>query len=163
MLDPRQLRDLIVRPMLEGMDLYSLAAEQLVMGTAAKESGGFRYIRQHLGEGKHGRGRGLWQVEPETAGDLIRRNYPKLISLRLIDEPDAIQNGLERLEGDLYLGAALCRLKYLDAPEKLPAAGDVWGMASYWKRFFNTFKGAGKPEEFVASWKACKLDSFYGG
>lgn len=150
MIDPRQLRDLIVRPVLEQIGLYSLAAEQIVMGTAAQESR-LVYIRQHLGEGKHGRGRGFWQVEPETAEDLIKRHRRRL----WIDfDPD-------RLEGDLYLGAALCRLKYLDAPEKLPAAGDLVRMASYWKRFYNTLKGAGKPEEFVASWKSCRLDRLY--
>ncbi len=159
MIDPRQLRDLIVRPVLERLGLYSLAAEQLVMGTAAKESL-LVYIRQHLGEGKHGRGRGLWQVEPKTAEDLIVRNTGRLVEARLIPL-DFDRSG--ELEGDLYLGAALCRLKYLDAPEKLPAAGDVAGMASYWKRFYNTVKGKGKPEEFVASWKACNLDRLYGG
>lgn len=156
MLDPRQLRDLIVRPVLEPLALYSLAAEQLVMGTAAKESS-LVYIRQHLGEGKHGRGRGLWQVEPETAEDLRRRYERRLEDTTLCLDAYLV----ERLEGDLHLGAALCRLKYLDAPEKLPSAGDLVGMASYWKRFYNTFKGAGKPEEFVASWKACRLDRLY--
>lgn len=158
MLDPRQLRDLIVRPVIEQLDLYSLAAEQLVMGTAAKESGGFVYIRQHLGPGLHGRGRGLWQVELETAEDLVKRHTRRLW---LVARCEPLEINLDRLEGDLYLGAALCRLKYLDAPEKLPAAGDLVGMASYWKRFYNTLKGAGKPEEFVASWKACRLDRLY--
>lgn len=157
MLDPRQLRDLIVRPVLEQLGLYSLAAEQLVMGTAAKESGGLVYIRQHLGEGKHGRGRGLWQVEPETALDLMDRHHRRLVTAL----KDADRLDPDFLEGDLYLGAALCRLKYLDAPEKLPAAGDLVGMASYWKRFYNTLRGAGRPEEFVASWKACRLDRLY--
>lgn len=152
MIDPRQLRDLVVRPTLEQLGLYSLAAEQIVMGTAAQESR-LVYIRQHLGEGKHGRGRGLWQVEPETAADLMKRHRGRIW---WITDRDKI-----RLEGDLYLGAALCRLKYLDAPEKLPAAGDLVGMASYWKRFYNTLKGAGKPEEFIASWKACRLDRLY--
>lgn len=74
MIDPRQLRDLIVRPVPEQLDLYSPAAEQLVMGTAAQESR-LVYIRQHLGEDKHGRGRGLWQIEP--AEDLRRREAAK--------------------------------------------------------------------------------------
>lgn len=158
-LDPRQLRDLIVKPVLERLNLYSLAAEQLVMGTGAQESAGFRYIRQHLGEGKHGRGRGLWQVEPETAKDLIDRHGFKLIRLGI----DLATEQIPRLEGDMYLGAALCRLKYMDAPEKLPAAGNLNGLAYYWKRYYNTLKGKGRPEEFVASWKACDLDRLYGG
>ena len=150
MIDPRQLRDLVVRPTLEQLGLYSLSAEQIVMGTAAQESR-LVYIRQHLGEGKHGRGRGFWQVEPETAEDLIKRHRRRLW---LDLDPD-------RLEGDLYLGAALCRLKYLDDPLPLPAAGDVAAMAATWKRHYNTSRGKGRPEEFIASWKACRLDRLY--
>lgn len=150
MLDARQLRDLIVRPTIEQIGIYSLAAEQIVIGTAAKESH-LTYIRQHLGEGKHGRGRGLWQVEPETAEDLIKRHRRRL--WLVID--------LARLEGDLYLGAAICRIKYLDDPLPLPAAGDVAGMDATWKRHYNSGKGKGRVGEFVAAWKACRLDKLY--
>lgn len=161
MLDPRQLRDLIVRPVLEQLDLYSLAAEQLVMGTAAQESGCFRYIRQHLGKGKHGRGRGFWQIEPATAVDLIPR-APKLASeaiYRLMIPGLPLET---QLEGNLYLGAALCRLKYRDDPNPLPVAGDVGAMAETWKRCYNTYKGKGKPAEFVANWRAAGLQELYG-
>lgn len=155
MIDPRQLRDLIVRPVLEQLELSTLAAEQLVMGTAAKESG-LVYIRQHLGEGKHGRGRGLWQIEPETAQDLVLRHKRRLAGTIEPGWPIA-----DRLQGDLYLGAALCRLKYLDDPEPLPPENNVAAMALTWKRFYNTVKGKGRPEEFVTSWKACRLDRLY--
>jgi len=35
----------------------------------------------------------------------------------------------------------------------LPQAGDLAAMAAYWKKFYNTPLGAGKPEQFVAKWR----------
>ena len=68
-LDPRQVRDLVVRPVLDRLGLTKpLAAERLLMGTAAQESQ-FRYLRQIGG----GPALGLWQMEPATFADLWRR------------------------------------------------------------------------------------------
>ena len=49
-MDVRQFAHAIVRPTLYALDLHSPAAERLMLGTAAHESDGLRYIRQ-LGGG----------------------------------------------------------------------------------------------------------------
>lgn len=150
-LDPRQLRDLVVAPALAHVGLYSLAAEQLVMGTAAQESR-LRFIKQTGG----GPALGLWQMEPATERDLWD-NY-------LAYQPD-LAAGLRKLLGDwpsprtealvgnLYYAAAMCRVHYRRVKAPLPAAGDVEAMARYWKNFYNTALGKGRPEEFVANWR----------
>ena len=42
----------------------------------------------------------------------------------------------------------MCRVHYYRAPTKLPEAEDLDGLAHYWKKYYNTELGAGKPEEF---------------
>ena len=56
---------LVIRPALEKLSLWSLSAEELVLGTAIVESG-LTYLKQH-GDGP---ALGLWQVEPATHDDL---------------------------------------------------------------------------------------------
>jgi hypothetical protein len=51
---------------------------------------------------------------------------------------------------DSVYAAAMARLRYRRAPGRLPAAGDVAGMAAYWKRHYNTPLGRGVPAEFAA-------------
>jgi hypothetical protein len=46
----------------------------------------------------------------------------------------------------------MARLFYAAIPEKLPDAGDVRGMAEYWKKFYNTRFGSGTTEEFVTNY-----------
>jgi hypothetical protein len=72
MLDPEQLRIFVVRPTLEALDLWSQAAENLVIGTAAQESH-LTYIDQKEPAGRRpriGPGLGLWQMEAATHDDI---------------------------------------------------------------------------------------------
>ena len=150
-LNPKHLRR-IIRVALWHIDLASEAAEDLVLMTAIAESG-LRHLQQ-----LEGPARGLWQVEPETHCD-VWRNYLEFRPV-LADRvkglsigwgsasspPDAI---FEDLEGNLYYGAAICRVIYRRVREQLPPAGDVSAMGRYWKRYYNTDLGKGTVEEFV--------------
>lgn len=147
-LDPRQLLELAVRPALSIMGpAYSTpAAEQLVMGTAAVESG-FVWLKQH----GTGPALGLWQMEPFTFRDL-RNRTPEGLRLAIallaggpVIEPDCVA-------WNLRFGAAMCRLKYRDDPHPLPRAGDVRGLALTWKRVYNSPLGAGKVDDFERAW-----------
>jgi len=64
-LDARQLRKLVIRPALLEIELWSEAAEELVLGTAIVESR-LSFIKQ-LGSGP---ALGLWQIEPDTHRDV---------------------------------------------------------------------------------------------
>lgn len=152
MLSPSQLRAYIVRPTLVTLGMWTAAAEDLVMGTAAQESR-LTWIRQLRG----GPALGLWQMEPATHDDVSRY---------VINRP-AIRDGIERaagvvrldsryLVGNLPYACALCRVHYWRVPEPLPGAGDVRGLSHYWKRYYNTAAGRGTPDEWIASYHDMK-------
>jgi hypothetical protein len=145
-LDPRQLRDYVVAPTLRRLALWSESAERLVMGTAALESDGFRYLRQ-LGSGP---ALGLWQCEPATHND-IHANFlkfkPDLRAKVMMLTADGLPL-VDQLVGNLFYACAICRVHYYRFPDKLPAADDVAGMAVLHKRRYNSSLGATKPGQF---------------
>lgn len=146
-MNANQLRLLIVRPALLAIDMHSDAAENLVMGTAAQESH-FKFVQQ-LGGGP---ALSMFQMEPATHDDiwdsvLSFRPAIELAVLRAIAtdrRPPA-----DRLVWDFRYAAIMCRLHYRRRREPLPDPHDVWAMASYWKRYYNTVAGAGTEQEFV--------------
>jgi len=150
-------RLLVVRPTLEYMAVWretfrSAAAEELLVATAAHESGGFRHDRQ----GGGGPARGLLQIEPSTYGDVVDRY---LVDVRPAWRPliDGLVlptgEALDQLVWNPALGCAVARFKYYMAPEPLPAADDIDALAGYWKRYFNTAAGAGTVDNFLADWR----------
>jgi hypothetical protein len=140
-INAKQLRDLIVRPTLTGMGMWSESAENLLMGTAAQESHLGHYLKQ-VGKGP---ALGIYQCEPATHNDIAR--WAKLKGLPFADAAP------ERLVYDLRYASQVCRLHYYRKPGALPAADDIEGLAAYWKKHYNTVLGAGKPEEFVQNYK----------
>ena len=154
MIDISQFRELIIKPALTVIDAYSEAADELVLGTALQESR-LQYIKQ-LGGGP---ALGVFQMEPNTHDD-IWENYlayqdelaEKVLTL-------AAPNGgghpsANELIGNMWYAAAMCRIHYRRVPDALPNAGDVPGMAAYWKEHYNTYLGAGTEEEYEENWFA---------
>lgn len=151
-MDAKQLLELVIRPTLKKLGLHSEAAEQLVIGTIWQESRG-EYIKQ-LGGGP---ALGLAQMEPATHDDIWRNylaykrtlanNITELASMQCLGDgmiPDA-----NELISNLNYAVAMCRVHYLRVKAPLPKAGDVAGMAAYWKQYYNTPLGAGTAQEFV--------------
>ncbi|MBF0382021.1 MAG: hypothetical protein HQL69_13440 [Magnetococcales bacterium] len=131
------------------LQMASPAAEALLIGTAAQESGLGRYIHQ-LGGGP---ALGLFQMEPATYRD-IWQNYirfqPKIskhLGVRWPMEPKA-----EAMITDLLFAAVMCRLHYRRVAAPLPDAEDIDGLAAYWKKYYNTVVGRGTEEEFIKNW-----------
>lgn len=145
-LHARQLRTLVVRPVLTDIGLWSKAAEDLVMGTAAQESL-LRYLHQ-LGSGP---AIGLWQMEPATYHDhwvhFIGRD--DLLRGRLLAACQIAEGQIppaHTMAWNLRYAAAMCRIHYLRKPGAIPET--VAGQAAYWKRWYNTHLGAGTVEEY---------------
>lgn len=157
-MDGLQLRDFVVRPTLQALGLHSEAAERLVMGTAAHESLGFRFIDQTTpGPGP---ARSLWQIELATYHDLMARSLPRMPAgvrdgfARLFGHPGGtIYPPGDRLWWDLALGAAVCRLLYFRHPDPLPAADDIPGLGAAWKKIYNTEQGMGTVTAWVANFR----------
>ncbi len=145
-LNAKQLRELVVRPALKEINLWSQAAENLVMGTAAQESR-LEYLKQ-LGGGP---ALGLFQVEPVTYNDywdnfITYRNGLHASILRSVQA--AKKPPANRVVWDLKYAAIMCRVHYRRVSAPLPEASDLPGLAAYWKKYYNTPLGKGTETEF---------------
>lgn len=154
-IDARQLLELAVRPALRalGPRWSTVAAEQLVLGTAAQESG-LVYLRQ-LGTGP---ALGLWQMEPATfrwlRDGFLSGDAPSTAELRrgLNQLTTRIRPEADEVAWNLRVGAAFCRLRYAADRQALPERDDTAGQAATWKRVYNTHLGAGKIDDYLRSW-----------
>jgi hypothetical protein len=137
MFNKNQFKDLIERTLKE-FDLYSEAAVNMLLGTAAQESKFATYLKQ-LGNGP---ALGIFQMERPTF-DWLKNVYGNKYPI----------GNFEELEFNLKQAILLCRLRYKVVPESLPAADDVEGLAAYWKKYYNTPLGKGTTAEFVNNYK----------
>lgn len=157
MFHAEQFRLHVVRPTLVTLGMHSTAAEDLVLGTCAQESGFGKYVVQ-MGNGP---ALGVFQMEPATHDDIW------LSYLRY--QGSSVTHTLKRMIGscwwddahnrpraramvcDLAYATAMCRIHYRRKKDPLPAAGDWMSIAAYWKRHYNTPLGKGTEGEFIAS------------
>ena len=154
-INTRQLREYVIQPALQIINLYSLGAEELLVLTAAQESHSGTYLHQ-LGRGP---ACGIFQMEPATHDD-IYSNYlvykKKLLSkVQSLDLQILGGTGVgsaQEMCGNLYYAAAMCRVHYLRVKEPLPAHTDLNGLAKYWKDHYNTFQGAGTAAEAISNY-----------
>lgn len=152
MIDKGQLRDHIITPVLLRLDLYSVSAANLLMGTCAQESTMGTYLKQR----GNGPALGIFQMEPATHKDIwdnFLKYKPeladKVLAFKATDKDDEWE-----MVGNLYYAAAMARIQYRRAKAALPVdASNVTALAQYWKQFYNTPKGKGTVEEFVANYK----------
>lgn len=158
-----QLRRHIVRPTLQKLGLWSEVAENLVVGTAAHESGGFRFLDQitstEASDEKLGPAFGLYQIEPATMDDMWdsgflrdprHRRYGEAAVMFLATSPSRA----EQLATNLCWATAICRLRYYRAQPPLPAdPNDLDGIAGYWKAHYNTAAGKGTTKEFADDYR----------
>jgi len=153
-------RRLMVRIVIEGLDLWSERAEELVLRTGAVES--LYLFRQGMNEAPE---RGFWQIHPQTASDIMfrylkrpsKKDYRDRIE-RLLNYPlEILESDPDLLESELrdndILGVALCRLWYVMSPYRIPSAQNLKAQARLWKRWFNTHKGTGTEQYFVSTVK----------
>lgn len=160
MIDAHHLRTLVVRPTIERLGMWSLAAENLLMGTAAVESH-LTYLKQH------GRGPALslWQIEPITLWDIVDRWVATQWQLRRdcelafgFDPCTKQLLVLERLVvAHMGLACGIARFKYRMDANPLPHEDDIPGLAAYWKRVYNTHLGSGEVSDFIEAYEKVKL------
>lgn len=144
-----QLKDLVIQPALEKVELYSPEAVTLILGTACVESQCGEFLRQY----PNGPALGIFQIEPATYEDLMK-NYldfrPELKAKVMALYCEGLDAG-QNLTCNLMFQAAVCRLIYLRVSEKIP--NNLAGMANYWKKYYNTSKGKGTPEKFITAFR----------
>ena len=142
---PDIFREEFIRPVLKQMKLWSPEAEDLLVGTAIHESGGFKAIRQMNG----GPALSYFQMEPATLYDL----YENFLKYRpeLRDRIDQFQlkpfSMVENLTLNPAYATAAARLQYYRVREAIP--DDLNGQAAYWKKYWNTDAGKGTTEQYI--------------
>lgn len=151
MIKTDDLKYFVVRPALESIGMWSLSAENLVLGTIAQESHMGFWLKQNKGIAF-----GVCQMESATYDDIWTRYLtlkPKIKqkvmrSCNFKEEPVP-----ETMISDLKFAVIMCRLKYWMTPAELPHEDDLQSLAEYWKEYYNTPLGKGSVEEFVQNYK----------
>jgi hypothetical protein len=136
---------LYIARILSKINMYSIEAEAILLGTAAVESDMGRYVTQINGPAL-----GIFQMEPTTYIDICKNVIPsywhKLKNVILPQDPIF-------LKYDLHLEIIMCRLQYARFPNKLPAATDIEEQAALWKLLYNTPLGKGTKEKYIEKYK----------
>lgn len=147
-LDITQVRDYIVVPALKQLNLYTVAACRLVLGTALVESN-FVYIDQTT-KGP-GPAVSLWQIEKITHDDIWRNwlAYRPEFRQALKDMTIPGDDLFFQMHYNLKYAAAMCRMVYMRAKAQLPGENDAAGMAAYHKKWYNTYLGKTDPAKSV--------------
>lgn len=150
-----QILDLVIAPTLKELGLWSAPAERIILCTFQTETQ-FDAVRQDLGPHRYGQGYGLSQMEQATFDDHVKHMDTRNPDIKkLIMQVCNLKEfpGVEDLTWNDQLAVCMTRYHYKRVPEPLPDVNDLEGMARYWKRFYNTAKGAGSVEKFI---KDCK-------
>ena len=140
----------IIQPTLMQLGLWSVAAEELLLGTALIESNLIH--RRQIG----GPALSFFQMEPKTHDDIwenfLKYRAPLAGSIKQLLTSERDDKLVELEVNDKY-ACAMARVQYLRVSAPLPQTGDVAGMAAYWKQYYNTLRGRGEVPEYIRRWK----------
>jgi len=145
--DPKQFREYVdsVLKFLNPVIPYSRNARELLVLTAAAETEIGNYLWQIGGTMQDGPARGIFQIEVDTEFflcDYIAKN----LALRYLVEKTMTAQDSDNMVHSLAYQTAMARINYWTKPGALPDYRDVEGMAGYWKKYWNTFRGKGTVE-----------------
>ena len=151
MLDVKNFRFLIYSA-LERINQYSEEAEELLIITAATESKLGTYLYQ-----LNGPARGIFQMEPATEKDIwdnYLRYKPYLAQLIL-----TFTSGQPEFDliGNIPYQICIARAHYLRFPEKLPKANETISLCTYYKKYWNTYKGSNTIDNAYKDYKILAL------
>lgn len=155
----RHLQLHVMRPTLIRLGLHSVAAEKLMLGTAAHEStiGGATMLDQVTGPGdtRLGPAVGIYQIEPDTMRDVIGNflDYRPELRRKVEDHLAPVPDPMVQLASNLCWATCIARLVYYRRPEPLPGHDDIEGLADYWKRFYNTAAGSGTTSAWLLHYR----------
>ena len=147
--DLSQIRSYLIIPSLTSIQLYSLPAEQQLLGTMAQESKFGTYIHQ-LGTGP---ALGIYQMEVITHDSLwndFLKYKPKLSDLIMTACRFNRAPVSEQLIHNLFYATIMARIHYLRTEErtKTTIPTTLAGQADYWDKYYNVdpVKDARVPE-----------------
>lgn len=157
----------VLEPTLRSMNLWSLAAERLLLGTIAHESQG-EHLDQRLSRSDTtlGPAYGLFQIEAPTHDDIFKNflNFPRWSALKnkVINYAALEPSQHDQMATNLCYATAIARCIYYRRPEALPDADDVNELWLYYKKWFNTPIGEARKEDWLI-WYARLVSPLYKG
>ncbi|MEZ5528576.1 MAG: hypothetical protein R3E57_01315 [Porticoccaceae bacterium] len=143
------LRHLVIRETLRYLNEWSMAAENLLMGTAAHESG--------LGGWHEGRRVGLYRITPtmhRAVWDKYLVNHPELASdIRgMAGQHSFLRDPHGELVTNLKYATAIAWVIYRRVTQPLPEPTHISALGGYWHRHFRS-KPEGTVRDFITSYQ----------
>ncbi len=135
---PSELQHLVIRPTLEYLGEFSLAAQTLLMATAAMES----ELGFHL-KSEQNKGLGVYQISPRShqyLWDQYLAKDPDMASKvrGLASQHEFLTQPHNELATNLRYATAIAWMMYKRKGKPLPDAQDIPGMARFWRRHFHS-------------------------
>jgi hypothetical protein len=145
-----ELSQYVIRPTLLYLGRHSVAAETLLLGAAASQSGLCSAL-----DDKHGHG--LYRIAAQRHQQLWDQHLaldPELASqVRGLASQHAFLAAPHlELTVNLRYATAIAWMLIEAENSVLPAADDLLGMAQIWRR---VFKPNGRSKDFIAAWQRC--------
>jgi len=149
------LRHLVIRDTLQYLNDWSQAAENLLLGTAAQESG--------LGGWNKGRRVGLYHITPamhRAVWDKYLINNPSLASevRGMAGQHSFLRSPHGELITNLKYATAIAWMIYRRCGQKLPDAHNIVELGKFWHRYFHP-KAKGTVADFVSSYQLLVQDT----
>ena len=154
-----------IRPTLSALTMFgnsyrTIEAEQLLLGTALKESGHFRWRKQLYG----GPGRSYYQIEigaGRTFNDVYNNYLNYRTSLRnIVNSLGSGFKSIYSLTYNDYYATAIARIIYRRKSGAIPKT--FYGQSRYWKSKYNTFSGSGTSSSYRWYWRKYVGNDTYG-
>jgi hypothetical protein len=150
MFDDEQFREELLRPTLKEMNAWSESAEDLLVMTCAHESLGGTFLKQIRGPAL-----GIYQMEPATHDDLwnvFLSKRPDIIRVMLEGLRTPIRPPAEFMMYNIKYATQIARAHYMRFSEPLPEAGNKKDLAVYYKKYWNTEKGAASVSKVLVNY-----------
>jgi len=151
MIKKSTLIDIIIKPSLLALNMYSDSALNLMLGTYAVESDFCSFPTQING--------------PALSWLGIERETHDFITLKYLSTRYTIRNNLitfcnlpalpsfEYVLVNAHYSCMISRLKYYMNKEELPNPNDIEGLAHYWKKYYNSVNGKGTVDVFLEKYE----------
>lgn len=153
-----ELREYVIRPTLKHLGDWSDAAENLLLGTAAQESGLGFHLRS-----RRRYSLGIYQITPQThkkVWDKYLMLQPDLASSvrGLASQHEFLAHPDLELATNLSYATAVAWLVYKRREKTLPKSDDIEALANYWHLYFHA-RPTGQKHEFIQHYKQYITDA----
>jgi hypothetical protein len=141
------MKELVIET-LKCIGCYSEDAVNLILGVIAQESSFGKYRRQIGG----GPALGIVQMEINTHNDIVKNFliYHKDLGKKILSCAGIAAFSPLQLEGNDKYAICMARMQFYRRPTPIPHRLEE--QAAMWKKYYNTFLGAGTVEEYIKNY-----------